>query len=241
MVGISIIFPAYNEAERIGPTIISFNNYLAVKGVSYEMIVVDDGSTDGTVQFVRNLKMTIPELTVLPLPTNKGKGYAVRMGMLHANGAIRVFSDADGSTPVEEMAKLLEPLLQNETDICIGSRYLDQSEITQAQPFFRRVWSRFANRIVQLILLPGIVDPHCGFKAFKADSAIRIFSHCTVNEWSFDLEVLALARARGLRIKELPVKWSNDDRSKGQLSHLPKEVYNLYRIKKRLYQQKYRT
>jgi dolichyl-phosphate beta-glucosyltransferase len=234
MKNISIIIPAYNEAERIGPTLRSFDNYLLGKNISYEIIVVDDGSTDNTIKFVESLQNEIPNLILVPSEKNKGKGHAVRIGMLAAKGNIRIFSDADGSTPIEEMEKIIEPILANGCDISIGSRYLANSEIAFAQPFFRRVWSRFANRIVQKILLPGIVDPHCGFKAFTAESTEKIFSLCKINEWSFDLEVLTLARSFQLKIQEVPVKWANDERSKGRLSHLPREISSLYRIKRRL-------
>ena len=233
MTELSIIFPAYNEAERIGPTLRSFNNYLATKDLSYEILVVDDGSTDHTVELVEALKTEIPALKVIKQPQNKGKGCAVRTGMLYAQGKIRLFSDADGSTPIEEIDKLLAPLQAGIADIAIGSRYLEGAEIDKAQPKFRVVWSRFANQIVQKVLLPGIVDPHCGFKAFTAEATEKIFPLCKVNEWSFDLEVLALARTLHLRIAEFPVKWTNDERSKGHISQLPKEIINLYRIKKR--------
>ena len=231
MVDVSIIFPAYNEAERIGPTLQLFNSYLAQKGFSYEIIVVDDGSTDSTVKLIESLQTEMPNLWVVALPQNKGKGYAIRIGMLRANGRIRLFSDADGSTPVEEIDKLLKPLQAGEAEIAIGSRYLEESEVNKAQPLIRIVWSRLANQVVQRILLPGIIDPHCGFKAFRAEAAVKIFSQCRINEWSFDLEVLALARSLNLNIKEIPVKWANDERSKGHLSQLPREVYNLYKIK----------
>jgi dolichyl-phosphate beta-glucosyltransferase len=240
MVDISIIIPAYNEAERIGPTLKSFDSHLSQQGMSYEIIVVDDGSTDRTVQLVESMRPEMPHLVVIALPGNKGKGCAIRTGMLGAKGAVRLFSDADGSTPVSEMDKVLASLASKDTDVCIGSRYLDRSEIEQKQSIIRRAWSRFTNIIVQKILLPGIVDPHCGFKAFKSASAIEIFSQCEINEWSFDLEVLALARHLQLKIVEVPVKWSNDDRSKARLSHLPKEIHNLYRIKRRLHKARVR-
>lgn len=238
MVDISVIFPAFNEAERIGPTLTLFNNYLAQKEISYEIIVVDDGSTDNTIKLVQTMQTEMPNLQVIALPKNKGKGNAIRAGMLNAQGHIRLFSDADGSTPVKEIDKLLTPLKTGEADIAIGSRYLESSEVNKAQPFIRIVWSRFANRVVQKILLPGIEDPHCGFKAFSAEAAVKIFSQCKIKEWSFDLEVLALAQALDFKIKEIPVKWANDERSKGRASQVPKEVYNLYRIKQRLSKQK---
>ena len=229
---LSIIFPAYNEAERIGPTLKLFSNYLSAKGFLYEILVVDDGSTDNTISYIESLK--IPNCKVIPSVENKGKGHAVRIGMLAAKGKIRVFSDADGSTPIEEIDKLLAPLNSDEADIAIGSRYLENSEVTKAQPFMRVVWSRFTNKIMQRILLPGIADPHCGFKAFRAEAAEKIFPLCKINEWSFDLEVLSLAQSLGFKIKEIPVKWANDERSKGKFRQLPKEVYNVYKIRKSL-------
>lgn len=240
MVDLSIIFPAYNESKRIGKTIKSFNEFISNKDLSYEFIIVDDGSTDNTSEFLNSLHDKIPNLRVITMPQNKGKGAAVREGMLAANGEIRLFSDADGSTPIEELDKLLTPLISQDCDIAIGSRYLDNSNIAKKQPFYRRVWSRLANRIIQKTLLPGIVDPHCGFKAFKSEAAIAIFNESKVNEWSFDLEVLALAKSMKYKVAEIPVKWAHDEQSKGKLSHLPKEILNVYRIKKRiakLYQQ----
>lgn len=237
MKDISIIFPACNEAERIGATLIAFHNYLTQTNFTYEILVVDDGSSDNTVVLVQSLQTEIPNLKVLVLPENKGKGAAVRAGMLHAIGKIRVFSDADGSTPVEEIPKLLMALKSNQTDIAIGSRYLEGSEVEKAQPLARVVWSRLANGIVQKILLPGIADPHCGFKAFSADAAEKIFSRCQINEWSFDLEVLALARSLGFKISEVPVKWANDERSKGRISQVPREIANVYKIKRQLHKQ----
>lgn len=234
---ISIIIPAFNEAERIGPTLRSFYNYLIQRKDSFEIIVVDDGSTDATVPFLNSMKSGIPNLIVIPSPANKGKGNAIRTGMLHAKGKIRIFSDADGSTPIDEFEKLIEPILKSQADISIGSRYLESSEINNPQPFLRRAWSRLANSVVQQILLPGIIDPHCGFKAFTASASERIFSQCEIDGWSFDLEVLSLARKMKLRINEVAVKWNNDERSKGRISQMPAEILSVYKIKKRLKKQ----
>ena len=234
MTKLSIIIPAYNEAERIGPTLRSIHAHLSNKAYPFEIIVVDDGSTDNTINKVKNLRMEIPFLRILPMIRNQGKGAAVRTGMLAANGDIRVFTDADGSTPIEELEKLLEPILNNRAQIVIGSRYLKGSDVEQKQPLLRRLWSRVANGVIQRMLLPGIVDTQCGFKAFTADVTERIFPLCTVNEWAFDLELLSLAKAMNLEIAEVPVKWINDDRSKGRLSQLPGELRNLIQIRRNL-------
>lgn len=235
---LSIIFPAFNEEKRIAPTLRSFHQHLSNGKHSFELLVVDDGSSDNTVALMYDMMKELNGLRILVLPENKGKGHAIRKGMLEAKGTIRIFSDADGSTPVDELDKLLKPLLQDDFDISIGSRYLKDSVVEKEQPLFRRAWSRFANGVVQNMLLPGIVDPHCGFKAFSKKSAMELFSQCSIDGWSFDLEVLALAKRSGYKIAEVPVKWSNDEQSKGKLAHLPREIYNVYKIKRSLQRQK---
>ena len=229
-----MIIPAFNEAQRIGPTLQRVHQFLATRPTNFEIIVVDDGSTDETVALVTAMVGERKELRLIRSPTNRGKGYAVRLGMQAATGRIRLFSDADGSTPIEELDKLLQALTEG-ADIAIGSRYLASSLITRPQPRLRLVWSRLVNRVVQQLLLPGVIDPHCGFKAFTAAAVEQIFTACTVDGWSFDLEVLAKARTQGLHIQEVPVRWENDDRSKARIWHLPREFQQVYRISKQLH------
>lgn len=232
MTNISIIVPAYNEAERIIPTLRSIQNHLCNSRYTYEIIVVDDGSTDETVSKLEHLITEMPFLKILEMPENQGKGAAVKNGMLAANGDIRLFTDADGSTPIEELEKLIAPIQNGEAAISIGSRYLKESEVEERQPFLRRAWSRLANGVIQKMLLPGIVDTQCGFKAFTAEATQEIFPSCKVKEWAFDLEVLTIAQKLNLTITEIPVKWLNDDRSKGRLGQLPREVRNLIQIRR---------
>lgn len=238
MKDLSIVIPAYNEVDRIEQTIRSFNTYLLQTSFSHEIIIADDGSTDETVDLVKMLQLEIPTLRLLILAKNKGKGQAVKAGMLAAKGNIRLFSDADGSTPIEELERIINPILNGKSKIAIGSRYLKESTVLIPQPFYRRAWSRIANRFVQRLLLPGIVDPNCGFKAFDGKTAAFIFSKCIVNEWSFDLEVLGIARKYNIPIAEVGVLWKNDERTKGKLSHLPQEIKNLFTIRKRIKQMK---
>ena len=233
---ISLIIPAFNEADRIPGTLRSFSSYFSRRAFAYEIIVVDDGSLDETVATVLRLSDHISNLSIISTSENLGKGNAVRVGMLAAQGDIFVFSDADESTPAEELDKLLQPLLNGGHSISIGSRYLEGSLVNKPQPWYRRKWSRWSNLLVQSILLPGIVDPHCGFKAFNADTAKYLFSQARINEWSFDLEILSLAQKQSIPIAEVPVVWNNDDRSKGRISHVPREMYNLFKIKKQLSQ-----
>lgn len=232
---LSLIIPAFNEAQRIGPTLRRAHRFLAARPASFEILVVDDGSTDDTVALVTALAGELPGLRVLCSPANRGKGHAVRQGMLAATGRIRLFSDADGSTPIDELDPLLQALAAG-ADIAIGSRYLAGSQVTRPQPWWRRVWSRLVNRVVQRLLLPGVMDTHCGFKAFTAAAATHTFAACTVDGWSFDLEVLARAHAHGLSIREVPVRWENDDRSKARIRQLPQEFRHLYRLRKQLRQ-----
>ena len=231
---LSLIIPAFNEAQRIEPTLRRVHRFLVARPARFGILVVDDGSTDGTVALVTALAGELPGLRVLCSPANRGKGHAVRRGMLAATGQVRLFSDADGSTPIDELDALLRALAAG-ADIAIGSRYLAASRVTRPQPWFRRVWSRLVNRVVQRVLLPGVADTHCGFKAFTAAAAAHTFA-ATVDGWSFDLEVLARARAHGLRIREVPVRWENDERSKARLRQLPREFRHVYRLRQQLRQ-----
>ncbi len=233
-VDVSIIFPAYNEEDRLGPTLEAFDAFLAESPHSYELLVVDDGSSDGTVALTEEFARSMTALRCVVSPTNQGKGHAVRLGMLEAVGAIRIMSDADGSTPSDQLPLLLSPLLAGRAQVAIGSRYVEGARVERLQPLYRRLWSRFANRIIQWTLLPGIADTHCGFKGFGADAAESIFSQSEIDGWSFDLEVLALARAGGFVIEEVGVHWADDAQSRVRLVHVFQAVRELLRIRRRV-------
>ncbi|MGH7817057.1 MAG: dolichyl-phosphate beta-glucosyltransferase, partial [Candidatus Binatia bacterium] len=214
-IDLSVIVPAYNEAARIGKTLERLQNYLAQSAFSYEVLVVSDGSKDGTPDIVRRLAQGIPQLEVIDRPVNRGKGFTVKEGMLKASGRIRLFTDADNSTDIAHFDKML-PLFDQGSDVVIASRNdLDVAGAQQAvsQAWYKRIVGRLGNRIVQRLAVPGIWDTQCGFKAFRAEAAERIFSQTTVERWGFDIEVIALARALNYKIGIIPAHWINDDRS----------------------------
>lgn len=207
---LSIVIPAYNEADRIEASLQKAVDYLGQKDYEYEIIVADDGSTDNTVAIAENFGHKVKAYA---LPKNTGKGAAVRMGMLKAKGEIRIFTDADFSTPIYEIEKIIYSL-KNNYDIVIGSRALDYDLVKEHQPFYREFMGKIFNKFVQFMVIKGIKDTQCGFKGFTAAAAEDIFSKAKINGFSFDVEALYLARRAGYRIDEVPVEWYNDDRSK---------------------------
>jgi glycosyltransferase involved in cell wall biosynthesis len=156
----------------------------------------------------------IPSLRLVRQMPNRGKGAAVRRGMLAARGQIRVMCDADGSMPPEELPKLLAPIIACKAEIAIGSRYVEGAKTDVKQPFYRVLWSRLCNRVIQKSLVPGVRDTQCGFKAFTAEAARDLFRYARIDGWAFDLEILALARRRGVSIAEVGVEWKDDGRSR---------------------------
>lgn len=206
---LSIVIPAYNEEPRIGDTLSEIMAFLEADGRNYEIIVVDDGSNDATVEVITTFGAKV---RVLKQPQNMGKGAAVRRGMLEARGDIRLFTDADLSTPIHELKKI-DMCLSLGHDICIGSRAVDASLIKKHQPFYREFMGKTFNKIVQFLVLKGISDTQCGFKAFRAEAAECIFPETKINGFGFDVEVLYLARRAGLKIGEVSVEWYNDERT----------------------------
>jgi dolichyl-phosphate beta-glucosyltransferase len=234
-VDLSIVIPAYNEAARITPTLRRLHDYLAAQPLRYEIIVVDDGSTDHTIGVVTTLMASIPHLHLVRQSPNRGKGAAVRAGMLAASGQLRVMTDADGSMPPEQLPKLLGPIVQCRAAIAIGSRYAPGAKASAKQPLYRVLWSRLANTLIQRSLVPGVRDTQCGFKAFTAEAARDLFASARIDGWAFDLEVLALARRRGFAIAEVGVEWTDDRRSRvNPLKDMIKVVREAFVIRRNL-------
>jgi dolichyl-phosphate beta-glucosyltransferase len=214
MLELSIIVPAYNEELRLSPTLVALDAFLAKQPLRYEIVVVDDGSQDNTCGLVEATMATMPSLRLVRQMPNRGKGAAVRRGMLEARGQLRVMCDADGSMPATELPKLLAPIIACKAEIAIGSRYADGAKTDKKQPFYRVLWSRLCNKVIQRSLVPGVRDTQCGFKAFTAEAARDLFRYARIDGWAFDLEILALARRRGLHIAEVGVEWKDDGRSR---------------------------
>ena len=204
----SIIIPAYNESARLGGTLEKVLAYVHGQGWDAEVIVVNDGSRDNTAEIVRSLAAKDPALRLVENPGNRGKGYSVRNGMLHARGEIMLFSDADLSSPIEEASKLLAALAEG-ADIAIGSRWLRSETQTQRQPLHRQLFGRIFNLLLRLTLGLKFKDTQCGFKAFKQPAARAIFPLQKIERWGFDPEILFLARKFNLRVKEIPVLWGH--------------------------------
>ncbi len=213
MTKLSVIIPAFDESGRIGPTLGRIHEYLEGMGIGYEILVVDDGSRDRTREVVREVAIGIPGLRLIENGTNRGKGFSVRRGFLNATGELALFSDADLSTPIEELERFL-PEVDKGADIVIGSRALRDSDIIKRQPFYRIVMGKTFNKIVRMLTVRGIVDTQCGFKLFKKASCGPLFKAQRVERFAFDVELLFLADKKGLKIKELPVKWINSPLSK---------------------------
>ena len=204
----SIVIPAYNEGARLGATLEKVLGYVREQGWNAELIVVNDGSRDNTADLVRGFAAKDPMLRLVENPGNRGKGYAVRNGMLQARGEIVVFSDADLSSPIEEMPKLLAALAAG-ADIAIGSRWLNSELQTRRQSLLRQLFGRIFNLLLRVILGLQFKDTQCGFKAFTRRAAQAIFPLQRIERWGFDPEILFLARKFGFRVEEVAVFWGH--------------------------------
>ena len=211
---LSIVIPAYNEDRRLPKTLDSIFAYLKARPYRAEILVVDDGSSDRTIEIVSALRQKYSELRLLSNAGNRGKGFSVRHGMLEARGEIALFTDADLSTPIEEADKLLAAMKEEGYDAAIGSRAMDRSLIEVHQSRIREQAGIFFNRLVRWIMGIEFSDTQCGFKAFRMERARIIFEQQRVERFGFDPEILFLAKRDGLRVAEIPVRWSHDAATK---------------------------
>lgn len=210
---LSIVIPAYNESARIERTLQRVMECVDRQGWDAEVLVVDDGSVDGTVEIVRRWMERNPRLYLVQNDGNRGKGYSVRNGLLQAAGEVVMFTDADLSAPMEEAERLMAAIVAG-ADVAIGSRWMDRTRQTQHQPMYRRFFGRCFNWVTRTVMGLPFKDTQCGFKAFKRTAAQVIFRLQRIERWGFDPEILFIARKLGYDIREVAVTWGHDERSR---------------------------
>jgi dolichyl-phosphate beta-glucosyltransferase len=210
---ISVVIPAYNEEKRLPHTLRATIAYLQKQQYTWEIAVVNDGSSDNTAQVVREHAKQEPRVMLLEYGQNHGKGYAVRFGMTHVTGEIRVFMDADNSTSIDHLEKFL-PVVKSGFDVVIGSRDITGATINVHQSKIKELLGDMGNLWIQFWAVSGIKDTQAGFKVFTKKASDDVFPYLTIDKWGFDVEALAVARMRGYNISEQPIVWVNDPNSK---------------------------
>ncbi len=234
---LSVIIPAYNEAKRLPLTLIDIDKHLAAVNFDYEIIVVDNNSSDATLEIAQRFIPLIKNLKVIECKI-QGKGAAVKKGILEAKGEIRLFTDADNSTSIDHFFKM-EPYFKEGYEVVIGSRDVPGAQLDPPQPWYRNLLGDLGNIFIQLMVLKGIKDTQCGFKAFSEKAALSIFPLSEIKGWGFDVEILALARKMGYKIKEIPVHWVNSSFSHVKPSAYLNVLLEVVKIKIRLMRNKY--
>lgn len=214
---ISVVIPAYNEERRLEPTIHETVAYFRARRRTAEVIVVDDGSRDRTAALTLHLTQHTPELRLIRLASNRGKGYAVRTGVVNSTGALVLFADADGATPIAELERL-EAALRDGADVAIGSRALYAEGVQVTARSYRRLIGRTFHLLVRALTVRGFQDTQCGFKLFRAQAAHNLFSRMRMDGFSFDVELLLMAARQGYRVAEVPVNWTHQPGSRVNLA-----------------------
>jgi dolichyl-phosphate beta-glucosyltransferase len=230
---LSVVIPAFNEVTRILPTLERIFVHMDQHHPDHEVLVVDDGSTDGTARVIEMQFGNRPRFRVLSYGGNRGKGYAVRYGAMHAEGDVVLMTDADLSTPIEEVEKMF-PLLQRGYDMVIGSRALAQSDIRKRQPLYRESSGKLFNLLVRLLVLPDFHDTQCGFKLFRRDPLLPVLRRQQIDGFAFDVEMIALARGLGLKVAEVPVVWINSPTSRVRMRAAVRAFGDLVFIRRRV-------
>ncbi len=235
---LSVIIPAYNEARRITDTLISIRDYLSREPYDWEVLVMNDGSTDNTAEIVRSFGTQNPKFRLVDNIKNHGKGYVVKQGILEAKGDFRLFTDADNSTTIDHVEKFW-PYFKEGYDVIIASIAAKGATLAHSEKFYKRWFGKFGNLWIQLWLLPGIWDTRRGFKMFTKKAAENIFSKVIEQGWTFDDEALAIARKLNYKIKEVPIHWVNNPESKVKLRDYPKSLLGTLKIRWNLLRGKY--
>lgn len=237
---LSVIFPAYNEENRIPKTIRLTSEYLKRQSYDYEILVINDGSKDKTAEIIRKMESEISNLRLIDNEKNKGKGGVVKQGILEAKGEYRLFSDSDNSTSIDQVEKIW-PFFEQGFDVVIGSRDIKGAILNPPQPWIRKVIFGDSFKLIRkfIIGLWNIQDTQCGFKGFTAKAAEDIFSKAKIDGFVFDVECLILAKRLGYKIKEIPVTWINDLESKVKLKHVIRMFTGMIKLRKDLILGKY--
>ena len=229
---ISIVIPAFEESERLGDSIRQILAYVKKEDLNAELIVVDDGSKDKTTEIAKKSCAEFPELKtkVINYEQNRGKGFAVKTGLLEAGGDVALFSDADLSTPIAELPKLVKPIQDNEFDLTFGSRALDRSLIGTHQPWRREQGGKVFNFIVRTLTGLPFWDTQCGFKAFNMQKFRPLLELMQIDRFGFDVEFLYVANFKGLRLKEIPVRWDHCEGTKVSVFRDSQRMFNEVRL-----------
>lgn len=234
---LSVVIPAYNEEKRIPSTLNAVSAYLKNQPYTSEVLVVDDGSKDGTAETVRRDPNNVT-LIQYPDGQNRGKGYAVRYGMMKATGKYRVFMDADNSTTIDHVEQFF-PLFEKGYDVVIGSRDTKGANVAVPQSWIKELAGKLGNLFIRFVAVRGIHDTQAGFKMFTAQAADAIFPLLTIDRWGFDVEILAVARHKKLTIQEMPITWMNDEESKVKASAYLQVLWEVVRVRLNLMRGKY--
>lgn len=237
---LSVIIPAYNEEKRILKNLHSVKAYLAKQSFTYEVLIVSDGSSDKTDELVNKEIATFPGLTLLSYRENQGKGFAVKHGMVHAKGECCLFMDADGSTSIDQLDKLL-PYLAQGFDVVISSRRVAGADVKLEQPGYRLLLGWIFRQIVSAIVPLGVKDSQNGFKLFSAKASEVIFPKQKIFRWAFDVEILALARLFKFKIKEVPITWVNDRESQVTFKGMIRMLWDVVVVRWNLWTGRYRN
>jgi dolichyl-phosphate beta-glucosyltransferase len=228
---LSVVIPAFNEEGRLAPTVGEVVRYCRERSFRFEVIVVDDGSRDGTSALVRLLTENASEVRLIRLAANQGKGYAVRTGILNSRGRLVIFADADGAAPFGEIERL-EAAIAGGADAAIGSRVVPGQGTAVRAKWYRRIIGRAFHALVELLTVRGFRDTQCGFKLFRGSVAQDLFSRMRMNGFSFDIEVLVMAQRQGYRVAEVPINWSHQPGSRVSLVFdSARMAYDLFTIR----------
>lgn len=248
---LSVVIPAYNEEKRLPATLESVITYLKNKDYRSEIIVVDDGSKDGTSLVVNRIGAQkewqasetrgVQSVTAVKYPEggNHGKGYAVRFGMVQSTGKYRVFMDADNSTTVDHVERFLPYIKEDNYDIVIGSRDVRDADVAVHQAWYKEAAGNLGNLLIRIMAVRGIYDTQAGFKMFTDKSVKEIFPLLTIDRWGFDIEILAVAQRLGFKIKEAPITWINDPNSKVSAKAYLEVLGEVFKIRRNIWQGKY--